>query len=146
MDRVESEMQRPSNDSAYFRLLLLQERLRQRPQLHLGRILRRPTTLTIEEIRLLTDAAVEQARLSAEEAEEIELSDAVVRGRDRRTRQSLYLLVEGVWGIGKGYVKRAARRAALLAQTGTVARPVAVGKWANPGARKTAQELNLLLV
>ncbi len=146
MDRVESEMQRPSDDSAYFRLLLLQERLRQRPQLYLGRMLGRPTNLAIEEIHLLTDAVVEQARLCEEEAEEIALADVVVRGRDRQTRQSLHLLVEGAWCIGEGDLKRAARRAALLAQTGTVARLVAVGKWANPGARKAAQELNVLLV
>ncbi len=89
---------------------------------------------------------MEQARLTEEEAEEIELADAVVRGRDRQTREPLHLVVEGVWGIGEGDVKRAARRAALLAQTGTVARPVAVGKWANRGAREAAQELNVLLV
>ena len=43
-------------------------------------------------------------------------------------------------------MKRAARRAALLAKTGTVTRPVAAGKWAAPDAHSTADELKVWLV
>lgn len=94
----------------------------------------------------MTDAAVAEERLSEAEAEEIELADAVMRGHDRATRENLHLVVESSWGIGEDDVRRAARRAALLVNTGAATRPVAAGKWATPEAHSSADELDVWLV
>ena len=139
-------MEALTNNVGDLKGILLESQHRDRPYQHFRGIVLKARTVTIDELGLLTDAALEKALLTEAEAEDIELADAVVKGRDRQTRQPLHLVIESSWGIGVGDVKRAARRAALLAKTGTVARPVAAGKWAAPDAHSTADELKVWLV
>ena len=146
LHEVKSDLHVVKNDVADLKGSMLEGKHRDRPHQYFRGIVYKASTLTIEKIRLLTNAAVEQARLTEDEAEEIELADAVVRGRDRETREPLHLVVESSWGIGEGDVKRAARRAALLENTGTTARPVAAGTWATPEAHISADELKVWLV
>ncbi len=146
LDRIESDLHVLKNDVADLKGLMLEQRHWARPYQYFRRIIYKARTLTIDELRLLTDAAVEKALLTENEAEEIELADSVVRGRDRQTRELLHLVIESSWGIGEGDVKRAARRAALLADTGTATRPVAAGKWATSDAHNAAGDLDVWLV
>ena len=144
--RTETRLEALTNNVGDLKGILLESQHRDRPFQHFRGIVLKARTVTIDELGLLTDAALEKALLTEAEAEDIELADAVVKGRDRQTRQPLHLVIESSWGIGAGDVKRAARRAALLAKTGTVARPVAAGKWAAPDAHSTADELKVWLV
>ena len=144
--RTETRLEALTNNVGDLKGILLESQHRDRPYQHFRGIVLKARTVTIDELGLLTDAALEKALLTEAEAEDIELADAVVKGRDRQTRQPLHLVIESSWGIGVGDVKRAARRAALLAKTGTVARPVAAGKWAAPDAHSTADELKVWLV
>ncbi len=144
--RTETRLEALTNNVGDLKGILLESQHRDRPYQHFRGIVLKARTVTIDELGLLTDAALEKALLTEAEAEDIELADAVVKGRDRQTRQPLHLVIESSWGIGVGAVKRAARRAALLAKTGTVARPVAAGKWAAPDAHSTADELKVWLV
>ena len=144
--RTETRLEALTNNVGDLKGILLESQHRDRPFQHFRGIVLKARTVTIDELGLLTDAALEKALLTEAEAEDIELADAVVKGRDRQTRQPLYLVIESPWGIGVGDVKRAARRAALLAKTGTVTRPVAAGKWAAPDAHSTADELKVWLV
>ena len=144
--RTETRLEALTNNVGDLKGILLESQHRDRPYQHFRGIVLKARTVTIDELGLLTDAALEKALLTEAEAEDIELADAVVKGRDRQTRQPLHLVIESSWGIGVGDVKRAARRAVLLAKTGTVARPVAAGKWAAPDAHSTADELKVWLV
>jgi len=126
--------------------ILLESQHRDRPSHHFRRIVLKARTVPIEELSHATDSAVAKGRLTEGEAEEIELADAVVRGRDRKTRELVHLVVESSWGVGEDEVKRAARRAALLAGTGMATRPVAAGRWATPEAHSSADELKVWLV
>ena len=144
--RTETRLEALTNNVGDLKGILLESQHRDRPYQHFRGIVLKARTVTIDELGLLTDAALEKALLTEAEAEDIELADAVVKGRDRQTRQPLHLVIESSWGIGVGDVKRAARRAVLLAKTGTVARPVAAGKCAAPDAHSTADELKVWLV
>ena len=146
LDPIETDLQAIKNDLGESKELALEQRHWNRPFQYFRGIVLKARTLTIEELRLLTDAAVENALLTEDEAEEIKLADVVVRGRDRQTRERLHLVVDSSGGIGEGDVTRAARRAALLTISGTAARPVAAGNWATSKAHSAAQERDVWLV
>jgi len=139
-------METLSRDVGDLKGILLETQHRDRPFQHFRSIVFKARTLPIEELSELADSAVAKGRLTDGEAEEIELADAVIRGRDRKTRQLLHLVVESSWGVGEVDVKRAARRAALLARAGVATRPVAAGRWATPEAHSSADELEVWLV
>ena len=144
--RTETRVETLTREVGDLKGILLESQHRDRPFQHFRGIVLKARTVPIEELAAMTDAAVAEERLSEAEAEEIELADAVVRGRDRRTRENLHLVVESSWGVGEDDVRRAARRAALLANTGAATRPVAAGKWATPEAHSSADELDVWLV
>ncbi len=144
--RTETRVETLTREVGDLKGILLESQHRDRPFQHFRGIVLKARTVPIEELAALTDAAVAEERLSEAEAEEIELADAVVRGRDRRTRENLHLVFESSWGIGEDDVRRAARRAALLANTGAATRPVAAGRWATPEAHSSADELDVWLV
>ncbi len=144
--RTETRVETLTREVGDLKGILLESQHRDRPFQHFRGIVLKARTVPIEQLAAMTDAAVAEERLSEAEAEEIELADAVVRGRDRGTRENLHLVVESSWGIGEDDVRRAARRAALLANTGAASRPVAAGKWATPEAHSSADELDVWLV
>ncbi|MCY3904706.1 MAG: hypothetical protein OXF55_04350 [Caldilineaceae bacterium] len=144
--RTETRLETLTRDVGDLKGILLEVQHRDRPFQHFRSIVLKARTVPIEELSDATDYAVAKGRLTEGEAEEIELADAVVRGRDRKTRELVHLVVESSWGVGEDDVKRAARRAALLAGTGMATRPVAAGRWATPEAHSSADELDVWLV
>jgi hypothetical protein len=106
---------------------------------YFGRLLRRVHALSPDELVALVDGAVEAGRLSDDQAQEIYLADAIVRGRRRENGEDLYLVVEVSWGVGPEDVDRAAERAELLAKTGVATLPVVAGKTVTVPAARLAR-------
>ncbi len=119
--------------------MMLEMRYRERAPTYLGRIVRRCHALTDEELETLLTAAVEQGKLTEEEADRVMLADVVVRGRGRQTQEPIYLVVEVSYGVGDGDVLRAVDRAGLLSRLGTPALPVVGGQGVIPTAAALAQ-------
>jgi len=106
----------------------LEAQYRVKAHAYFGRLLRRIHVLSPDELAGLVDSAVEAGILSDDQAHEIFLADAVVRGRRREDGAEVYLVVEVSWGVGPEDVERAAKRAELLAKTGLSTLPVVAGK------------------
>ena len=79
LDPIETDLQAIKNDLGELKGLALEQRHWNRPLQYFRGIIYKASALTIEELRLLTDAAVENALLTEDEAEEIELAGVVVR-------------------------------------------------------------------
>jgi hypothetical protein len=102
------------------------------------RLIRRPHTLSPEELDTLLEDAETRGLISADEGEDIALADFVIRGRGRDSGAEMYLLTEVSWGVGIDDVERAARRALLLTKTGVTAIPAVAGEWVTPEAQQLA--------
>ena len=87
----------------------------------------------------MLEDAIDVGALSEDQAEDVSLADVIVRGRRRSDGAEVFLVVEVSWGVGLQDVERAARRAALLAHTGTPALPVVAGTWVTPEAAHLAR-------
>ena len=118
----------------------LERRYRERPFAYFGRLIRRAHTLSSDELVDLIDRGMNEGVLSREEAEEIALTDAVVRGRLWEDRTEVYLVVEVSWGVGRYDVERALRRAEILGKLGLRAIPVVAGKGIMEDAAGLASE------
>jgi hypothetical protein len=105
---------------------------------YFGRMIRRAHVLSPDELIALVEEAVDSGAFSHDQAQEIYDADVVVRGRRREDGAEVYLVVEVSWGVGTDDVARAAKRADLLAHTGTTAIPVVAGKWVTPDAARFA--------
>jgi hypothetical protein len=123
--------------------MLLELRYRERAPAYLGRLVRRARVLSAEELEVLLEGAVARGALSEAEAEEVTWADLVVRGRRREDTAEVYLVLEISWGIGPHDVERAARRASLLAQTGTPALPIVAGKTVTAEAARLIQTMQV---
>jgi hypothetical protein len=110
---------------------------------YFSRILRRLQVLTPERLAPILDGAVAAGQLSEGDADEVEHADLVCRGRRLDTDETAYLVVEVSAGVGPSDVERAARRAALLARTGTPALAVVAGQRLTPRAIEMAQQLGV---
>jgi len=110
---------------------------------YFGRLLRRVHVLSPDELASLLDHAVDTGALSADQAHEIFLADAVVRGKRQEDAAEVYLVVEVSWGVGPQDVERAVRRAELLAKTGTPTLPVVAGKTVTTEAARLAQAMKV---
>jgi len=119
---------------------------RNRAHSYLSGILRRIHVLAPEQLAPLLDGGVAGGRLTEEEADEIERADLICGGLSKNENQSRYLVVEISAGVGPSDVKRAVRRADLLARLGTPALPVVAGQRITPEAREMAEELSVWLV
>lgn len=119
--------------------MMLEMRYRERAPAYLGRIVRRCHALTDEELEALLAGAVEQGKLTEEEADRVMLADVVVRGRVRGTGELVYLVVEVSYGVGEDDVARAIDRADLLSRLGTPALPVVAGQGVIADAATTAR-------
>lgn len=146
LNRIEADLHTIKDDLAYLKGRNLEQLHRERPHQYFRGIISKARTLTIDELRHLTETAVEKAQITENKADDIELADAVVRGTEQQTGARIYLVVESSWGVGKNDVERSARRAAFLADTGIRTRPVAAGRWATPEAHDAAEKLDVWLV
>lgn len=146
LNRIEAVLHTIKDDLAYLKGRNLEQLHRERPHQYFRGIIAKARTLTIDELRHLTETAVEKAQITENKADDIELADAVVRGTEQQTGARIYLVVESSWGVGKNDVERSARRAAFLADTGIRTRPVAAGRWATPEAHDAAEKLDVWLV
>jgi hypothetical protein len=121
----------------------LERRYRELGHAYFSRLLHRAHVLSGDELTALLDLAVSRGQLSEEEADQIILSDVVVRGRRRDDGAEVYLVAEVSWGIGLPDVERAAQRATLLAKIGTPTIPVVAGFWISPEVREPARALRV---
>lgn len=102
------------------------------------RLIRRPHTLSPEELDTLLEDAENRGLISADEGEDIALADLVIRGRGRESGTEMYLLTEVSWGVGIDDIERAARHALLLSKTGITTTPAVAGEWVTPEAQHLA--------
>ena len=126
--RTEQRIERLQGDVGDLKGLTLEYRYQNRPFAYFSRIIRRAHAILGDELVALLEGAVARGGLSEEGADEIAWADVVVRGQRRDDGTEVYLVVEVSWGIGPSDVERAARRAALLAQTGVQTLPVVAGE------------------
>jgi hypothetical protein len=122
---------------------MLERRYREHGPAYFGRLVRRSRVMTAAEVMDLVEPIVEHGELSALEADEVALTDLVIRGRRREDDAEIYLVLEVSWGVGPYDVERAAHRAELLRRTGVMAMPVAAGKAILPEAASRARELQV---
>jgi predicted nuclease with TOPRIM domain len=125
--RTEQRVSRLQDDVGELKGIVLEERYHKRAPSYFSRLLRQTHVVSGNELATLLGDAVGSGLLSEEGSIEIGWADVVVRGQRREDSAEIYLVVEVSWGVGTGDVERAARRAALLAQTGVQTLPVVAG-------------------
>jgi len=117
----------------------LERKYRERAAVYFGRLLRKLRVMPFEELREMVDGAVDEGKLSEDEAEDVLGCDFVARGLRKEDGVEEHLLVEVSWGIGVGDVERALRRAEILGKLGLEVVPVVAGKGLTPEARDLAE-------
>ena len=117
----------------------LERKYRERAAIYFGRLLRKLRVMPFEELREMVDGAVDEGKLSEDEAEDVLECDFVARGLRKEDGVEEHLLVEVSWGIGVGDVERALRRAEILGKLGLEVVPVVAGKGLTPEARDLAE-------
>ena len=111
----------------------LERKYRERPFVYFRRILRKPKTLTDQELDDLLSKAQADGVLTEAEVDEISLLDAVVRGQRATDGQIAYLAVEISVKIDEHDVDRAVKRSRLLEKIpGVRAIPVVAGEQITP--------------
>ena len=111
----------------------LERKYRERPFIYFRRILRKPKTLTDQELDDLLSKAQADGVLTEAEVDEISLLDAVVRGQRAADGQIAYLAVEISVKIDEHDVDRAVKRSRLLEKIpGVRAIPVVAGEQITP--------------
>lgn len=125
-------------DAAYGYIVEL--RYRQRAHAYFQRIARRIHVLSGEELDDLLEPAIEQGVLAEQEAGQVHLADAVLRGRLREDDEPVLLVLEVSVLVDAMDVQRAADRAGVLARLGTRAVGVVAGEQIMPMAALQAQK------
>ncbi len=138
--RHERRLERLERDMAPLKGMAIEWRVYRHAPAYLGRFIRRCHLLSFAELDDILEQAVDAGHLSDAETDEVRLADFIVRGRSREDRQELYVVIEASWGVGKGDVERALRRAQLFARTGKRAVPAVLGSWISPEAMQLARE------
>jgi TolA-binding protein len=128
LGRLEERTDRITDDLGELKGDALERRYRERAFAYFASLVRRTHVVVGDELVDLLAEAVAQGNLSEAEAEEVAQADVIVRGRHRVDGTQVYLVVEVSWGVGITDVERAARRAELLAKTGTSTLPVVAGR------------------
>jgi outer membrane murein-binding lipoprotein Lpp len=139
MDQLIEVQSRMGSDLERLKGSDLERRYRERAHASFSRLLQRLHVLSGDELMALLGAAVTQQQLSEDEADDILQADVVLSGRRREDGTEAYAVVEVSWGIGLSDVQCAARRATLLARTGTPTLPVVAGFWLTPEAQEPAR-------
>ena len=125
-------------DAAYGYIVEL--RYRQRAHAYFQRIARRIHVLSGEELDDLLEPAIEQGVLAEQEAGQVHLADAVLRGRLREDDEPVLLVLEVSVLVDAMDVQRAADCAGVLARLGTRAVGVVAGEQIMPMAALQAQK------
>ncbi|RKY02691.1 hypothetical protein DRP77_07475, partial [Candidatus Poribacteria bacterium] len=103
-----------SRDVAELKGDSLERRYRERAFAYFGQLIRRAHTLSPDEIVELIEDGVDRGLLTEEERDELAWTDVIVRGKERKSGEEVYLAVEVWGGVGVEDVERAARRADML--------------------------------
>ncbi len=111
---------------------------------YFGRLVKRAHAVTQAELAELLGPAVDDGRLSEGEAAEVALADVIVSGRNEG--QLAYLVVEVSTTINPDDLKRAERRALLLARLGTEATGVVAGEGVTGPASTYAAEAAVVVI
>ena len=106
-------------------------------------LVRRPRTLSPEELDALLEEAEKRGVITAGDSAEIHRTDLVVRGKRRDTGSDVYVLAEVSWGVGAEDVRRAAERGQLLAKVGVGVIGAVAGEWITPEAQQMALGLQV---
>jgi hypothetical protein len=125
--RTERRLATLTNDEADIKGVVLELRYQYRAHAYFAPLIRRTRVWSPEEIDTLLEAAGTQGLLSEAEADEIVLTDLLLRGRRREDNTEVYVVVEISWRIDPYDVERSVRRATLLSRLGTPAIPVVAG-------------------
>ncbi|MGH9074636.1 MAG: hypothetical protein ACRDZQ_11050 [Acidimicrobiales bacterium] len=115
----------------------LERRWRRNLPSYLGQHFRRLRVIDPRELRDLLDDAAEAGRITAEEANDAALADAVARGRPREdgAEGEVYLVVEVSVAVDAADLDRASRRAIVVGRaTGASVQAVAAGLRTTEGA------------
>jgi hypothetical protein len=102
--------------------------------------------LSREALNDVLEAAEDEGRLTAEDAEEVRRADVVAVARDRGTQEEVWVVMEVSATVGLEDVTRAKRRADILARLDRKAVAVAAGKKVGPHARAKAKELGVWVI
>jgi hypothetical protein len=120
----------------------LQQMVRERIPTYLSRFALRLRPLTSGSFAELLEVAVEEERISEEQADDAKLIEAVTRGRRRGDGAAMYLAVEISSIVDEHDLSRAVRRAAMVAEaTNTITLPVVVGETIRSDVRNQADRL-----
>lgn len=120
-----------------------ERRYREQASTRFAPIARRVRLLTGPPLDDLLDDAVDAGTLTEDEAHEVRLADAVVRGRRRDDGAELLLVAEISAGVGVRDVQRAADRARILKTLGRPVLAVVAGGWVNAEAAEAAAQLGV---
>jgi hypothetical protein len=106
-------------------------------------LVRRPHTLSPDELDALLEDAEKRGVITAGDSAEIHRADLVVRGKRRDTGTDVYVVTEVSWGVGTEDVRRAAERGQLLAKAGVGVIGAVAGEWITPEAQQMASGLQV---
>lgn len=120
-----------------------ERRYREQASTRFAPIARRLRLLTGQALDDLLDDAVDAGTLTEDEAHEVRLADAVVRGRRRDDGAEVVLVAEVSAGVRISDVQRAAESARILATLARPTLPVVAEEWVTPQAAEAARALGV---
>ena len=124
----------------------LERRYRERAHAYFSQLIRRSHTLSSDEIAELVDRGIREEIITDREGDELLWTDVLVRGRDRKCGEEVYLAVEVSWGVRVEDVERAMNRAKILSKFGFKVLPVVAGRGITPEASEMAEEMRVYRV
>jgi hypothetical protein len=106
----------------------LERSFRERPYVYLSRFARRLRIVTDAELAAIIEDALDNDRLTEQEADDLRRIDAIAKGKHKTSGSDLYLAVEASSVFDEHDLDRALRRAELLAKaTGVPAQAIIAG-------------------
>ena len=147
LTRVESDISEIKTDVAVLKTDVaslkgaeLERTFRERPYVYLSRFARRIRLVSDSELAILIEGALDQKRLTEDEAEDLKRLDAIAKGKHKVQNYDVYLAVEASSVADEHDLERAQRRAKLLEKaTGIPAFPVIAGDVSAKGIMQLAE-------
>ncbi|MBI1743557.1 hypothetical protein HYR54_10900 [Candidatus Acetothermia bacterium] len=143
LTKVQSEMK---DDLGWVKGESLEHRYRERTPAYFAQIIRRAHVVDGDELVALLEDAVDRGQITADERNELLLTDVIVRGKRRDEESDVYVVVEVSWIVDGHDVERAARRAKLLSQVSVLSIPVVAGTDITQKAMEMARSLSVWYV
>ena len=137
-DRVDGRLERAETNIGRLLGSDVERRYRERAGAYFGSVVRRPRSLSAQQVADLLDSRDSDDRLTDDERSEVLLADVVVRGRGDAGDGDVYVVVEVSVTIDSHDVERASRRAAILGRLYNTLAAVA-GESITPDAEALAQ-------